>query len=130
MFGNDPSGFREFLEAWYDQALFASLAKCPERRARLIEDRLTRNPEALAASLQGMGAGAQPSLWEELGAYKTPTLLLVGQEDRKFRIIAEEMSDRSEKIALEVFDGCGHNVHLENPARYTTVLKGFLKAGR
>ena len=118
----------DFIEWWYDQPLFASLAAHPEKRAQLVASRLDADPAALAALLRGMGVGVQPDLWPELPGCSTPCLLAVGEEDRKFRILAEAMSAACPAMAVTVFGGCGHNVHWENPGGYTTVLKTFLAA--
>lgn len=125
----DPALLRAFLQDWYTQPLFASLAEKP----RLLEDLLVRRcanrPEQLAASLRGMGVGLQPGLWEALPDYSLPTLAITGALDRKFCQITEEMSDLCPHIAVHVMADCGHNVHLENPSRYTTVIRPFLEAG-
>jgi len=126
---DDRGAFRTFLKAWYDQPLFASLRGCPERRAQLIERRLDNTPESLAAALRCLSTGAQRSLWKDLSSYTTPTLLIVGEWDRKYRMIAEEMSEQCPTIAVEVFSSCGHNVHFENPGGYTTALRAFLSSG-
>lgn len=126
----DAAAFAAFLEEWYQQPLFAGLRQHSAAYQEMLERRARNNPRALAAALRGMGVGAQPSLWERLPGYRTPTLLIVGEADRKFRIAAEEMCEVSPAIAVEVLTGCGHNVHLENPSGYTTVLKRFLESAR
>lgn len=120
--------FRAFVDWWYDQPLFASLASAPERREALVRKRLSADPAALAALLRGIGVGLQPSLWNDLHTFRTATLLIVGELDRKYRILAEEMSEACHSMAVETFAGCGHNVHWENPGGYTTALKAFLAA--
>jgi 2-succinyl-6-hydroxy-2,4-cyclohexadiene-1-carboxylate synthase len=122
---------RSFLLEWYAQPLFLTLKRHPETLERLLQRREQNQPVRLARSLRGLGTGMQPSLWERLPELAAPTLLIVGEEDRKFRQIAEQMQELSPRIALEVLGSCGHNVHLENLAGYTTVLKSFLAtAGR
>lgn len=120
--------FRAFLEDWYAMPIFASLSKRPGLLEALIEKRLRLDPADLGTHLTYFSTGVQPSLWDRLGELVMPTLLIVGEEDRKFRRIAEEMVERSPRIAVEVLSGCGHNVHLENPDAYTTVVRSFLCA--
>ena len=48
----------------------------------------------LANTLRGMGTGAQEPLWDQLSTLAPPTLLVVGEEDMKFRAIAETMALR------------------------------------
>jgi len=124
----DPQAFRSFLEWWYDQPVFAALAKDPARRDALIESRLNNDPRSLGSALRGLSAGAQPSLWDRLDAYTRPMLLIVGELDRKYRQIAEAMSEDRRHIAVQSLAGCGHNVHYENTSGYTTLLRAFLSA--
>lgn len=126
---DEPEGaFRLFLSQWYEQAIFGTRRKDPCATQRLIEQRLDSDPLRLAAGLRLLSVGAQPSLWEELPNLQVPTLLIVGEEDRKFCRIAEEMCERCPRMAMEVFSGCSHNVHWENPGGYTTAVKAFLQA--
>lgn len=123
----ESTAFREFLDTWYAQPIFVSLQAHEGLVARLVDDRFSHNrPETLAAALRGMSVGVQESLWKRLTQYRTPTLFVTGEEDRKYRQLGEEMSAASEAIALEVMADCGHNVHLENPEGYTTLIEHFL----
>lgn len=124
----DPALFRAFLEAWYAQPLFSSLAKKPALLDDLISRRTGNRPEQLAAALRALGTGAQPGLWDALPGYRLPTLTIAGALDRKYCQIAEEMSDSCARIAVHVMADCGHNVHFENPSGYTTVIRSFLEA--
>lgn len=122
--------FRAFLEEWYEQPLFTSLKQHPETRAILIARRHAHGtPALLARSLRALGTGVQPDLWPALPELTTPTLLLTGELDRKFTIIAEDMGRACPAMAVEVFSGCGHNVHLENPGAWLTVVRAFLRVG-
>lgn len=122
--------FRAFLEEWYDQPLFASLKQHPEMRAILVAQRHAHgNPALLARSIRALGTGVQPDLWPALSEFATPTLLITGELDRKFSIIAEDMCRACPAMAMEVLSGCGHNVHLENPSAWLTVVRAFLLKG-
>jgi 2-succinyl-6-hydroxy-2,4-cyclohexadiene-1-carboxylate synthase len=122
--------FRAFLEDWYDQPLFASLKQHPETRAILIARRHAHgSPALLARSIRALGTGVQPDLWPALADFSVPTLLISGELDRKFSIIAEDMGRACPAMAQEVFSGCGHNVHLENPGAWLTVVRAFLRVG-
>ncbi len=119
--------YRAFLETWYDLPLFDSLRSRPELRKELIDRRVNSNsPHLLAQSLLTFGTGTQPNLWPDLADYRTPTLLLVGEQDRKYRIIAEKMCAACPAMAMEVFADCGHIVHLEKPEAMVTTVRGFL----
>lgn len=124
--GPENPAFRAFVEWWYDQPLFASLQEKPEWRSHLIQCRLAGDPLVFARVLRALSVAEQPDLWPRLAEYHTPTLLVVGEQDRKFRILAEEMVEACPVMGLKSFPDCGHNVHLENPGGYTTVLRAFL----
>jgi len=125
--GHDNLLFHAFLEKWYEQPIFNTLRRDKARLRDLVAARLRHNkPPELAAALRGMSTGVQECLWDRLPGLSTPTLLVVGEEDHKYKIIAEEMADRCDAMAVEVLAGCGHNVHLENPEGYTGLLRHFL----
>ncbi len=129
--GGTPSpqemDFHLFLEQWYGQPLFCTLADRPELLRQLIERRRRNTPQLLAASLLGLGTGTQPSLWECLPSLQMPVLLVTGAQDTKFTAIAEAMMACLPRARHEVFQGCSHCPHEEAPARFVEVLEKFLR---
>ncbi|HEV3055936.1 MAG TPA: alpha/beta fold hydrolase [Solirubrobacteraceae bacterium] len=80
------------------------------------EDRLRNTPAGLARALRGLGTGALPSLWDRLGEIIVPVTLIVGEQDVKFRAIADQMAPLFGGHAeVVVVPGSGHAVHLEAP---------------
>ena len=67
--------------------------------------RLANDPDGLAGSLRGAGTGAQPSYWQDLAGIAAPVLLVVGDEDPKFRAIAMRMAAGLVRSAIEVVPG-------------------------
>lgn len=116
---------RAFLDDWYARPPFDSLS--PTQREVLAKRRLDNDPGRLAQALRAFSIGAQPDLWEDLPGLQLPTLVICGENDHKYRQIAEDMAAKSPWIAVQVMADCGHNVHFEQPAAYTTVLRGFLE---
>lgn len=115
--------FKRFLAEWYAQPLFATLE---ERLVEaLIEKRKDNDPVELAKSLRGMGTGSQPSLWKEMKRLRVPTLAVAGELDGKFTNIARAMAEASPNISAEYVPGVGHNVHLEAPGAYLSLLEDF-----
>lgn len=112
----EEDGIEPFVDRWMAMPLFATQRRLPEetlRRAR--QRRLDNDPRALAACLRGLGTGAQPSFWDRLPDISAPTLLLTGEEDRKFTTTARRMAEAISDATLEVVPGAGHTVHLETP---------------
>lgn len=80
-------------------------------------------------------------MWEDLKHCKTPLLLIVGEKDKKFKTIAQDMSleigSGDNKLTgdggapndlceiVEIPD-CGHAAHLENPLAVIRALRRFV----
>lgn len=119
----ETGDFGKFLEEWYRLPLFATLDEGMVES--LIERRKGSDPRELAKSLRGMGTGSQPSLWDGLENLRVPTLAVAGGMDAKFTGTARGMSEASPNISAEYVPGVGHNVHLEAPGAYLSLLEGF-----
>jgi len=119
-------GMEAFVDHWMGLPLFATQGKLSNQiQEANRERRLKNSPEALAACLRGNGTGAQPSFWEDLGAIQTPTLLLAGEEDRKFTEIARRMAEKMFEADLRVIPRSGHSIHLENPFAWLAAVRTF-----
>jgi 2-succinyl-6-hydroxy-2,4-cyclohexadiene-1-carboxylate synthase len=121
------SDFPKFLTQWYDQPLFRSLKQHPNF-ATMYQQRLENNPSELAKSLRNLSTGRQPNYWSELERYEQPLLLMVGERDRKFVSINQEMTARCQTAQLEILVNTGHNLHLENPQAFTMHISQFLRS--
>lgn len=115
-----------FLADWYRQPLFASLARREGLVEKVVEARRSNDPGELARSLRGMGAGSQPSLWGELAGLQIPTLAVAGELDERYVGIASRMATLNPRLRTAVVAGVGHNIRLEAPEAYLTLLQDFL----
>ena len=97
-----------------------------QRFAEARRMRLANRTHALAASLRGMGAGAQPPLFERLGGIALPICLVVGAEDAKFRAIASELARDLPNARIEIVPDAGHAAHLENREVFLSIARRFL----
>jgi 2-succinyl-6-hydroxy-2,4-cyclohexadiene-1-carboxylate synthase len=123
----ERDGIESFVDAWMQQPLFASQVRMgPAALAAARAARCANNPKGLANSLRGMGTGAQPPLWARLSTLAPPTLLVVGNEDLKFRAITDAMRLRLPGAAVAVIPEAGHAAHLENPAAFNARVLRFL----
>ena len=124
-------GMEAFVDHWMGLPLFATQGKLPPRIRALTRQRKLKNvPEALAACLRGMGTGAQPSFWDSLPTLDLPTLLLAGEEDRKFTLVAERMAERLPRATLRLIPRSGHAIHLENPFAWLAAVRTFDPSSR
>jgi len=111
--GGDLEGF---VDRWMALPLFATQALLGHRHLRLARlRRLAGSSRGYAASLRGMGQGAQPSYWPALQAIETPTLLLAGGRDEKYVRLAHRMAEAMPHARVEIVPGVGHAAHLEAP---------------
>ncbi len=123
----EARGIEAFVERWCDIPLLASQRQLPAvLRSRLRAERLSQRPSGLAASLRGMGVGAQAWLEPRLSSIDVPVLLLSGGKDRRFTDTAQAMAALLPQAITEVVEGSGHNVHLERPAEFVRVLREFI----
>ena len=116
-----------FLNEWYHQTLFASLARHEGLIEQMTARRRRNDPRELARSLRGMGTGSQSSLWERLPALQVSTVAVAGALDPKYVEIARRMASLSDRVRTVVVPEAGHNVYAEQPRRFITLLDSFLK---
>jgi 2-succinyl-6-hydroxy-2,4-cyclohexadiene-1-carboxylate synthase len=125
----EREGLAAFVERWENLPLFGSQAVLPEdRRTRLHSQRLHNNPLGLANSLRGMGAGRQASLWEQLASLQVPSLLIAGDLDAKYRVLAGQMAAILPNARAVIVPEAGHAVHLEQPQAFAKNVIEFLEA--
>jgi 2-succinyl-6-hydroxy-2,4-cyclohexadiene-1-carboxylate synthase len=122
----ESGGFERFLQDWYRQPLFASLARDENMLGQTIEARRRNEPAELARSLRGMGTGNQPSLWGELEGLAVPALAVAGELDEKYATISSRMVGINPRIRSVVVPEAGHSVHAEAPAAFVALLGSFL----
>jgi 2-succinyl-6-hydroxy-2,4-cyclohexadiene-1-carboxylate synthase len=112
--------FEAFIERWRTQPLFAEE---PPRVGTLAREEHRRNdPDALAAALRGLGAGAMQPVWDRLAELSMPVTVLVGDRDVKYRSLAERMLQSIPRAQLLVLAG-GHSLALESSAAVAQALR-------
>ncbi|MFP8877649.1 MAG: 2-succinyl-6-hydroxy-2,4-cyclohexadiene-1-carboxylate synthase, partial [Myxococcota bacterium] len=128
----EEQGVAAFVDVWLSQPLFASQMRRLDARAlkQTRDERLANSAHGLANSLRGMGSGAQPPVHEALSTIACPVALVVGEEDEKFRHIAQDLAQRLPQGHVHCVPRAGHAVHLENPGALLTVaLDHFTSTG-
>ncbi|MCC0177585.1 2-succinyl-6-hydroxy-2,4-cyclohexadiene-1-carboxylate synthase [Waterburya agarophytonicola K14] len=125
----ETENFAFFLQQWYQNPLFTFFIKHPNY-PQAIARRLNNNPHKLAKSLRYMGLGAQPCLWEQLEFIRVPILLIVGELDPKFVAINQKINSLSPLLEIEIVKLTGHNVHFEQPIKFSQLLIDFLTSNR
>ncbi|RBW71331.1 2-succinyl-6-hydroxy-2,4-cyclohexadiene-1-carboxylate synthase [Bacillus taeanensis] len=121
------NGIKAFVEKWENIPLFNTQKALPDKvQDKLRKERLNNNIVGLANSLQGMGTGIQPSLWDKLSSLEIPILLVVGEKDEKFCVIAEKMKNLLQNAQIKKISQAGHAIHLESPQTFVTIIVDYL----
>ncbi len=120
----EGSSIEEFAARWARTPVLRGLPG--DLLARVQRDRLKNTPAGLARALRGLGTGALPSLWGRLEELRIPVTLVVGERDRKFRAIADEMAGQIGDAEVRVVPGAGHAAHLEAPERLAEIIRADL----
>ena len=118
-------GLAAFYKYWHHQPMLRTFFQgdSPARDA-LVARRAANAPEALALSLETVGTGSLPSLWDRLGELRCAVDLVTGEADPKFTELARRMSEKIPRARLSVVEGAGHAVHLERSGDLATLM-GF-----
>lgn len=125
----EREGVPAFVDAWMARPLFATQRRLGAAAlAAAREQRLANRPHALAASLRGMGAGAQMPLQARLAQLQRPVLLVAGAEDARFAAIARDLVRRLPRGCVALVPDAGHAAHLENPDAFAQIARAFLAA--
>ncbi len=116
-------GLAAFHKYWHHQPMLRTFFRdvSPARDA-LLARRAANSPEALALSLETVGTGSLPSLWDRLGELRGAVDLVTGEFDPKFTELARRMGEKIPRARLSVVEGAGHAVHLERPGDLATLL--------
>ncbi len=124
-------GLAAFMKEWAQLPLFASQAYLPQATQDHIKaSRLANNAEALARTFEQAGQHIMPYRNQILDALRSPTLpikYLCGSLDKKYSSLASDLAaDAEMPIAIQTFEGAGHNVHLECPEQFVCAVENFL----
>jgi 2-succinyl-6-hydroxy-2,4-cyclohexadiene-1-carboxylate synthase len=124
-------GIKDFVDYWEAIPLFSTMDRLPiAAKDAIREQRLANSKIGLANSLKGMGTGSQPSWWDRLIEVGCKVLLLTGEQDEKFCLIAEKMLKRLKNGTWIVIKNSGHAIHVEEPEKFGTIVSGFLKSNK
>ena len=117
--------WQEFFQAWTAQpVLHTSAPRDPQAAARLVMRR-----REIARSFVDWSLGAQAPLWDRLHEIQIPVLWVAGENDAKFRALAERAVAMLPRATLAIAPGAGHRVPWEAEAWLAERVAGFLRGG-
>ena len=127
----ERDGLVAFVDYWQSQPLFDSEKNLPlEARQRHRAARLANDPQGLANSLRGMGAGTMEPVWDQLSQITIPVALVVGELDQKYVELSALMTQRMTQARRYVIPDAGHAPHLEAPERFDRAVQAWLSDAR
>jgi len=123
----EQEGIEAFVDRWQALPLFATQARLSLAvRQTLRRQRLANNPQSLANSLRGLGAGIQECVLLRLADVRIPVLLLAGALDALYCDHARSMAAVLPCRRLEIVPDAGHAVHWEQPTLFAGAVQTFL----
>jgi 2-succinyl-6-hydroxy-2,4-cyclohexadiene-1-carboxylate synthase len=118
--------FESFLRDWWSLPIFDSPKKKPADE--FVASRLTQNPAAMAEVLDNWSPGVLPAHWSELPAYPGSALLLAGECDAKYALLASRMAESFRSAQTQILPSCGHRLLEEAPLELARAVVDFLPA--
>ena len=91
--------------------------------------RLMQRRREVARSFVDWSLGAQEPLWTRLGEISIPVLWIAGENDAKFRALAERATALMPNAHLAIAPGAGHRVPWEAETWFAEKVSHFLKLG-
>jgi len=118
--------FEKFVDNWIQLPLFESNQQHMEINYEEILRR--QNPEWVAASLRGFGAGTMPSVCDAVERLELPIQLIAGKNDQKYVDKMGEMAQLCSDATVEIVENAGHRVHAERPDQIAEIITQFLNS--
>lgn len=115
--------WQEFLAAWNAQPV---LAHAPLRDPQASASLVTRRRE-IARSFVDWSLGSQQALWDRLREIEVPVLWVAGENDPKFRALAERAVAALPRATLAVAPAAGHRVPWDAADWLAEQVAGFLR---
>ncbi len=120
-------GIGWFSEYWARVPILQSQKRAPPAVIQAVtQRRLAQNPDGLAGSLQGFGAGNMPPLWDALPRVTTACLWITGEDDAKFTDLAAQAAALMPNAQHTVIPNAGHAPHLERPRAVAAAIERFI----
>ena len=123
----ERDGIEKFTDYWMSLPVFETQKKLPFEKLRQVrKDKLNNSSMGLANSLRGFGQGVMPHLWNELTNIYFDVLLITGELDSKYTMLNSQMLSKIKNAEHKIISGAGHNIHLEKPEVFVSLLKDFI----
>jgi 2-succinyl-6-hydroxy-2,4-cyclohexadiene-1-carboxylate synthase len=118
-------GVDEFLNKWLTNPITGTVHIGDDARRRDRAVRSANTASGLAASLRGLGQGAQPYVGDRIRDLRIPLLTVSGNTDTVYTRLALEMAHAAPNGTHVSIAGAGHNVILDDPQALASALADF-----
>jgi 2-succinyl-6-hydroxy-2,4-cyclohexadiene-1-carboxylate synthase len=112
----------DFLEKWNSQPLLGGAMRDEREDKKLIQRR-----REIARSFVDWSVANQQPLWDKLPEIKIPVLWIAGENDAKYRAIAEEAVSHLPNATLAIAPNAGHRVPWENEGWLLEAISAWRK---
>jgi 2-succinyl-6-hydroxy-2,4-cyclohexadiene-1-carboxylate synthase len=120
-------GIEKFVDYWMNLSIFETQKKLPVEKLKKVRlKKLNNNKTGLINSIRGFGQGVMPQAWEELVKIDFEVLLITGEKDLKYTDINSQMLAKIKHAEHKIITAAGHNIHLEKPEVFVSLLKDFI----
>ena len=122
----ETNGTEWFADEWMAKPFFVTQRRLGQAHLQAARaQRVDNSARALANTLRGLGAGAQPSYWHLLRRLELPVLYIAGEDDAKFTSIGEQIVAAAPNAMLVLIPGVGHAAQVEAESEVADVIKYF-----
>lgn len=115
--------YKNFLEDWYQQALFSGIASRPELKAQVITNRLQHSVKGLVAALEAFHRSRFHFKMESLIKYSNKCFFYYGERDSKYRAEAIRYQSRLPDLQVREIPELSHALIAEAPERLAEYLE-------
>jgi len=115
-----------FLEKWYRQPIFKSLATRPELLHSLMQARAGNHPLLLADALERWSQGVVNPVWQELARIPMPVKWIGGALDESYKDVPRRLKGLLPGLDVDSLEGVGHAVPAEAPDALAGLLAEWI----
>ena len=120
--------YKKFINKWENLDFFSKQkSRNYSEYLHQHEIRKNQNPNQLAFILKHLSTGEMPNYWNIISSLKIPTLMICGEEDKKYMEINKKMNFLIKNSKLKVIANSGHAPHIEQPKRLAQIINKFYR---
>lgn len=119
-------GLEEFISVWEALPMWRTQSDAsPRLLSKQQAIRLGHTADGLIRALRVLGLGAMPDVRAALERVVAPVQLVVGEQDPKFRALADQLQPHLSGSIVVPIPDCGHNPLVEAPTALSTCVNDF-----